>query len=193
MNNHTNQTWYSVDFTPILMFEESEKIIFITIAISTVVGKTLVLAATWKERKLHQPNKYFILCLAVADLLVGTFVAPLKVYIINLDFKPRYTTSVYLCRFIVWVETLALCASIYTLAFISYDQYLKISKPLQYKSKMTTSKSLKIIFTIWLISNAIAGYAASPYSGIIGILKTRRYSGVLRQTLAAIVKFSTCF
>ena len=177
MNNHTNQTWYSVDFTPILMFEKSEKIIFIIIAISTVVGNTLVLATTWKERKLHQPNKYFIACLAVADLLVGTLVAPLKLYIINLDFEARHNLSVSLCRFIVWVETLTLFGSIYTLAFISYDRFLKISKPLQYKSKMTTSKSLKMIFTIWLISNALAGYAASPYSGSVGILKTGRYFG----------------
>ena len=177
MKNHTNQTWSNIDSTQILMLVELEKIIFIIIAISTVAGNTLVLLATWKERKLHQPNKYFIACLAVADLLVGMLVAPLKLYIINLDLEARYNLSVHLCRFIVWVETLALFGSIYTLAFISYDRYLKISKPLQYKSKMTTSKSLKMIFTIWLISNALAGYAASPYSGSEGILKTRRYSG----------------
>ena len=175
MNNHTNQTWSRVDFMPILMFRRSEKIIFIIIAISTVVGNTLVLLATWKVKKLHQPNKYFIACLAVADLLVGTFVAPLKLYIVSLDSEVRRSISIHLCRFIVWVETLAFCGSIYTLAFISYDRYLKISKPLMYRSKMTTSKSFKIVFTIWLISNALAVYAVSP-SGIPGILKSHRYS-----------------
>ena len=57
-----------------------------------------------------------------------------------------------------------------TLMFISFDQYLKISKPLQYRSKMTTSKSLKIIFIIWLISTAYATYAAIPDSGSYGFL-----------------------
>ena len=42
------------------------------------------------------------------------------------------------------------------MTFISVDRYLKISKPLQYKSRMTTSKSLKMIIIIWLISTAFA-------------------------------------
>jgi hypothetical protein len=37
---------------------------------------------------------------------------------------------------------------------------------------MTTSKSLKIIFIIWLISTAFATYAATPHSGSRGILFT---------------------
>jgi hypothetical protein len=35
---------------------------------------------------------------------------------------------------------------------------------------MATSKSLKIIFIIWLISTAFATYAATPHSGSWGIL-----------------------
>ncbi|CAB4028620.1 5-hydroxytryptamine receptor 1-like [Paramuricea clavata] len=37
---------------------------------------------------------------------------------------------------------------------------------------MTTSKSLKIIFVIWLISTAFATYAATPNSGSLEILAT---------------------
>ncbi|XP_028398862.1 melanocortin receptor 5-like [Dendronephthya gigantea] len=45
------------------------KVILIVIIIFTTLGNTLVLIATWRERGLHQPNKYFIACLAVADFL----------------------------------------------------------------------------------------------------------------------------
>ncbi|CAB4036242.1 Dopamine receptor 2, partial [Paramuricea clavata] len=48
----------------------AEKNILIIFAICTILGNTLVLVATWRERSLHEPNKYFIACLAVADLLV---------------------------------------------------------------------------------------------------------------------------
>jgi hypothetical protein len=140
-------------------------------AILTILGNTLVLVATWRERSLHQPNKYFIACLAVADLLVGMVVAPLKVYQYNFYFK-FYTMPTHLCRFIVFVDTLALTASIYSLTFISFDRYLKISKPLQYKSRMTTSTSLKVIFIIWFISTGISTYAATPQSGSNGIINT---------------------
>ena len=146
----------------------------IFIAILTILGNTLVLLATWKERSLHEPNKYYIVCLAVADLLVGTLVAPLQVYevthIRELLFK---IVSIHLCRFLIWIDVFALTASICSLTFISFDRYLKISKPLQYKSRMTTSKSLKIIFIIWFISTAFATYAATPYSGGSGILILR--------------------
>ena len=145
-------------------------IILITFAICTILGNTLVLVATWRERSLHQPNKYFIACLAIADLLVGMILESLELYQRSLDDESLRTRSIHLCRFMVWIDTFALTASIYTRTFISFDRYLKVRKPLQYRFRMTTSKSLKFIFIIWLISTAFATYAASPHSGSKGIL-----------------------
>jgi hypothetical protein len=152
----------------------AEKITFIILAIFTILGNTLVLVATWRERILHEPNKYFIVCLAVADLLVGMILEPLRLYQLDSHSNSVYfdDPNIHLCRFMAWLDTFALAASIYSLTFISFDRYLKISKPLQYRSRMTTSKSLKIIFIIWFISTAFGTYAATPYSGSNGILFT---------------------
>ena len=152
----------------------AEKITIIILAIFTILGNTLVLVATWRERSLHEPNKYFIVCLAVADLLVGMILEPLRLYQLDsashlVDFNDP---NIHLCRFMAWLDTFALTASIYSLTFISFDRYLKMSKPLQYRSRMTTSKSLKIIFIIWFISTAFATYATTPHSGSRGILLT---------------------
>ena len=178
--NHTNQTetstWTDSDRMKLTAFYEqialAEKSILIFFATFTILGNTLVLVATWKESSLHQPNKYFVACLAVADLLVGVILEPLRVYQRSLDDESRRTMSIHLCRFMVWIDTFALAASIYTLIFIRFDRYLKVRKPLHYRSTMTTSKSLKIIFIIGLISTAFATYAATPYSGSKGILLT---------------------
>ena len=152
-------------------FHLAQEVMLIFIAILTILGNSLVLLATWRERSLHQPNKYFIACLAMADLLVGIVLAPLRVYVLDdLRRESSLYMSIHLCRFLKWIDIFALAASIYTLTFISFDRYLKISKPLQYKSRMTTSRSLKIIFIIWLISTAFASYAATNYSGNYGIL-----------------------
>ena len=148
----------------------AEKFLLIFISILIIMGNTLVLLATWRERSLHQPNKYFIACLAVADLLVGIFIGPVKVYRLNLDHKSRLDISIHLCRFMVWIDTLAVTASVYTLMFISFDRHIKISKPLQHRSRMTTLKSLKIIFIIWLIPTIFGTYAATPDSGSAGTL-----------------------
>ena len=175
-NNSTNQTWYETwcdnDCWNILQqLFLAYAILSIVIVILIIMGNTLVLLATWRERSLHQPNKYFIASLAVADLLVGIFIGTVKVYGQNPDdAESLRDMSIHLCRFTVWIDTLAATASVYTLMFISFDRYLKISRPLQYRSKMTTSKSLKIIFIIWLISAAFATYAATPDSGSIGFL-----------------------
>ena len=152
----------------IIQLSLTEKIFTILTIILIIFGNSFVLLATWREKILHQPNKYFVACLAVADLLVGMFVGPLRVYVIS--FKSKRNMSIHLCRFSVWIDTLAVTASIYSLMFISFDRYLKISKPLQYRSRMTTSRSMQIIFIIWLISLAIATYAATPDSGSRGFI-----------------------
>ena len=136
--NHTNQSGmtnsrlaYLVEFQK--RFFLLYGIMLILITIFTILGNALILIVTWRERSLHQPNKYFIAFLAVADLFVGALVIPLKVYQLNLDTEQKNAMSVHLCRFFVWIDTFALTTSIYTLTFISFDRYLKISKPLQYK------------------------------------------------------------
>ena len=151
-------------------FPPAPKILVISISILIITGNTLVLLATWRDRSLRQPNKYFVACLAVADLLVGIFIGPAIVYELSVDYKSLRDISIHFCRFMVWIDNLAITASVFTLTFISFDRYLKFSKPLQYKSRMTTSKSFKIIFIIWLISTALATYSATPDSGAYGIL-----------------------
>ena len=152
-NNPTNEIWCDSDCMNFAEFLSqlllATKILYILLSTLIIKGNSLVLLTTWTERSLHQPNKYFIACLAVADLLVGIFTGPVMVYVMSVDFESLGDTSIHLCRFAVWIDTSAVTASAYTLMylmFISFDRYLKISKPLHYWSRMTTSKSLKIIF-----------------------------------------------
>ncbi|XP_028398855.1 beta-1 adrenergic receptor-like [Dendronephthya gigantea] len=140
------------------------KIVFILIAIFIILGNMLVLIATWRERSLHQPSKYFIAFLAFGDLLVGLFTIPVDVYILSILIELRFSIPIHFCRFMEWMSIFAVTTSICTLTFISFDRYLKISKPLKYKSRMTTSRSVKIIFSIFLISTAFATYSATQIS-----------------------------
>ena len=179
LHNQTNEMWSNSDWMKYFEFRDqlllAEKILYTLISILIITGNTLVLLATWRDRSLHQPNKYFVACLAVADILVGIFMGPAMVYGLSVNNKSLHDMSIHLCRFMMWIDTLAITASVLTLTFISFDRYLKISKPLQYRSRMTTSKSFKIIFIIWLISTALATYAATPDSGANGILINSLY------------------
>ena len=171
-NNPTNEIWCDSDCMNFAEFLSqlllATKFFYILLSTLIIKGNTLVLLTTWTERSLHQPNKYFIACLAVADLLVGIFTGSVMVYVMSVDFESLGDTSIHLCRFAVWIDTSAVTASAYTLMylmFISFDPYPKICKPLHYRSRMTTSKSLS-----WLISAAFAAYAATPDSGSTGLL-----------------------
>lgn len=137
-------------------------VILILMIIATVFGNSLVLVTTWLDKRLHHPNKYFIACLALADLLVGTFSVPIRLY---LRFNITDLIKVQLCSFWSWIDIFCEVASIITLTIISVDRYLKISKPFKYRSKMTTSRSLIGIFFIWLISAAVATLGLFSYGG----------------------------
>ena len=152
-------------YTLNVQLRSAEYYIFTFTFIFATIGNTLVLVATWREKRLHQPNKYFVACLAVADLLIGTIVIPLRLY-----FVEPISHNLHLCRFYIWIEAFALAASVFTLAFISYDRYLKISKPLQYESRMTTSKSVKIISIMVLICTGITIICMLPLGGASGVI-----------------------
>ena len=180
LHNQTNEMWSNSDWMKYFEFRDqlfsALKILYTLISILIIMGNTLVLLATWRDRSLHQPNKYFVACLAVADLLVGTFTGPAIVYGLSVDYKSLRDISIHFCRFMVWIDKLAIIASVFTLTFISFDRYLKISKPLQYRSRMTTSTSFKIIFIIWFISTALATYSATLDSGANGILINAQFN-----------------
>ena len=107
-----------------------------------------------------------IACLAFADLLIGVLFCPLELY--N-NIPDCGISSIHVCRFYVAINIFAEAASINTLILISFDRYLKISKPLRYKSVMTTHKSLVMISIIWLISAANVIFAMFSYNGSRGI------------------------
>ncbi|XP_028414349.1 trace amine-associated receptor 6-like [Dendronephthya gigantea] len=149
----------------------SQAAIMLIITIFATLGNSLVLIATWKEKSLHEPRKYFVACLAVADLSLGLFVAPiLSCQIFNEIEKNPAMNSIHLCRFLIWVDAFSATASIYILTFISFDQYLKVSRPLQYRIRMTNSKSRNIIRTIWFIAATYATLHMFPYEDDLGII-----------------------
>ena len=117
----TNETWSDSDLMKLIeLLNQVILLVTILISIFIIIGNTLILLATWRERSLHQPNKYFIASLAVADLMVGIFIGPIRVYGLGAD--SQRDISIQLCRLAVWMDTLVLTASVYTLTFISFSR-----------------------------------------------------------------------
>ena len=153
----------SFQVTPI--FTATTVILFLMVIV-IVLGNVLVLVTTWLDKRLHQPNKYFIACLAVADLLVGVFSVPIRLY---MQFDHLELYSITLCRFWFWIDLFCEVASITTLTVISADRYFKISQPFKYKVRMDTTASVILIMSIWLISAVSATFGMFPFGDSGGV------------------------
>uniref|UniRef100_A0A915HSE2 G-protein coupled receptors family 1 profile domain-containing protein n=1 Tax=Romanomermis culicivorax TaxID=13658 RepID=A0A915HSE2_ROMCU len=64
----------------------------------------------------------------------------------------------FLCKLSVWINATTVCASVYTLVAVSADRYFAICHTMKY-STLEPTKTLFIIFPIWLIS----GLLFTPY------------------------------
>lgn len=85
---------------------------------------------------------YYLLSLAVADLLCGLFVVPLSVYP---AITGRWMFGDLMCRLVGYVEVTLWSVSVYTFMWISVDRYLAVRKPLRYE---TVSATVDISFLI---------------------------------------------
>ena len=127
--------------------------IALLVILATVFGNTLVIVAVCTKKRLRKVGNSFIVNLAISDLVVGLFVAPLAL-VHYLD--QEWNLGPIFCD--IWVSTDVVCctASIVNLCVISFDRYNAITSPLQYAFKRTPKRAAIIIAFVWLYSFLIA-------------------------------------
>ncbi|XP_013417405.1 5-hydroxytryptamine receptor 2C [Lingula anatina] len=118
------------------------------LVIAGMLGNILVIVAVSVEQKLHNVTNYFLLSLAVADLLVSVIVMPLAMMQL---FLGSWTLGIVLCDIYVTCDVLMCSSSIIHMCTISLDRYLGIRHPLRYRSKSRSYVCVKIII-VWFIS-----------------------------------------
>ncbi|XP_047430009.1 trace amine-associated receptor 1-like [Mugil cephalus] len=120
-----------------------------SLSVVTTCGNLLVIISIIYFKQLHTPTNYLVLSLAVADLLVGTFVFPssmvfpfsLCLYHENLVCKVRDCFDVSLCA-----------SSILNLCCISIDRYHAVCQPLTYRAKINHHNAVVMIILSWTVS-----------------------------------------
>src|SRR6218665_29781 len=134
--------------TSILLGAVLSSFIFLSLA-----GNALVIFAILTDRHLRKTSNYFIVSLAVADLLVALVVMTFS--LVN-DILGRWVFGRTVCN--VWVSSDVMCstASIMNLCAISLDRYIHIRNPLHYESWVTQNRTLFVITSIWVLSALIS-------------------------------------
>ncbi|KAK3735346.1 hypothetical protein QZH41_005410 [Actinostola sp. cb2023] len=124
------------------------------ILILSFFGNILVILSFKSVKKLRTVTNFFVVSLAVADILIASFSMPIwAAYLLT---GPFWIYSQFLLKIWICMDIMCGVASIINLAAISIERYLCITFPLSYHQTMTSTKATIIILGIWLFAFAMA-------------------------------------
>ncbi|XP_029439494.1 alpha-1B adrenergic receptor [Rhinatrema bivittatum] len=118
-----------------------------------IVGNILVILSVACHRHLRTPTNYFIVNLAIADLLLSFTVLPFSA---SREIVNHWVLGRVFCD--VWAAMDVLCctASILSLCAISVDRYIGVRYSLQYPTIVTRKKALLALLGVWVLSTVIS-------------------------------------
>ncbi|XP_060944267.1 5-hydroxytryptamine receptor 2A [Limanda limanda] len=128
-------------------------LILLVIAL-TVMGNILVILAVSLEKKLQNATNYFLMSLAVADMLLGILVMPVSMVTILYDYGWPLPSD--LCPIWIYLDVLFSTASIMHLCAISLDRFIAIRNPIHHSRFNSHTKARVKILAVWTISAGIS-------------------------------------
>lgn len=117
----------------------------------TIPGNLLVFVVVLKNPngKMRTPFNWFILNLAIADLLVGLVVEPLSAFV---HVREAFGFPLKYHVFLQPVYFTSCTASVFSLGVLTIDRYIAITSPLQYRATLSNKRALVSSLGIWIIS-----------------------------------------
>ena len=168
--------------------------VFGVVATVTVIGNALTIAVFSKKRLLRRRTHYFLISLAVADMMVGAVAIPLYIYL-NVSALEKGTVA----HVFEAIDILSGLASVFTLAMIALERLYAIGWPLQHRVISTRYYFLSIALA-WVLAMAISltnllyRYNIAPYIATLDIvLASLVISVVVILTSYAILWFKVHF
>ncbi|XP_001378974.1 5-hydroxytryptamine receptor 2A [Monodelphis domestica] len=124
------------------------------VIVLTIAGNILVIMAVTLEKKLQNATNYFLMSLAIADMLLGFLVMPVSTLTILYGYKWPLPTK--LCAVWIYLDVLFSTASIMHLCAISLDRYIAIRNPIHHSRFNSRAKAFLKIIAVWTISVGIS-------------------------------------
>jgi len=116
------------------------------VCVITITGNTLVIVAFAIDRKLRSYGNYFILNLALSDLIVGLLIAIYAPYLL----RGCWQLSRAGCLTFLLLDYVVPLASAWNMALISLDRYWSVARPIEYRLKMNTNVAVLFMSVPWL-------------------------------------------
>ncbi|XP_044168551.1 melanocortin receptor 3-like [Acropora millepora] len=128
----------------------SFSVINTVLAITAVVGNTVVLIALHTETSLHRPSKMLLRNLVVSDLCVGFVELALVSYWISILQEQWRICQFFFHAFTV-IGIICISVSLFTLAAISVDRLLALLLGLRYRQVVTVRRVYVVVIVLWIL------------------------------------------
>nr|AOG12997.1 serotonin receptor type 2B [Homarus americanus] len=144
-------------------------LVALLVVLLTLFGNILLILAISWDRRLQNMTNYFLLSLAVTDLMVASLVMPLSIVVLILGHFPF---SSELCLLWISLDVLFCTASIMHLCTLSVDRFLSLRYPMKFGRHKTRRRVVLKIVLVWCLSLAASlplslMYATDPHSTIV--------------------------
>lgn len=120
----------------------------------TVGGNSLVCVTVAVTKRLQTATNYFVVSLAVADLMLAVLVLPFSA--MTTITGGAWTLGRRLCNVYVSADVTLCTVSILTLFAISLERYVAVTSPYRYQELVDGRAVRLVIVVIWTISAALA-------------------------------------
>lgn len=119
-----------------------------SIIVTAVFGNLLVMVSVMRHRKLRIITNYFVVSLALADMLVAMFAMTFNA---SVQLTGKWLFGYFMCD--VWnsLDVYFSTSSILHLMCISVDRYWAIVKPLKYPIIMTRRLAAYMLLACWIL------------------------------------------
>ncbi|XP_061382791.1 dopamine D2-like receptor isoform X1 [Danaus plexippus] len=169
--NKWNETYTVTDLVEVVNITDIDEnvrevnnwwgLVALVLVVCTAAGNVLVCLAIYLERRLQNVTNYFLMSLAITDLLVAILVMPLGILTLVRGYFPL--PAVY-CLTWICLDVLLCTASIMHLCTISVDRYLSLRYPMRFGRNKTRKRvTVKIVF-VWILSTAMSLPLSLMYS-----------------------------
>lgn len=118
----------------------------VLVAVMAIIGNAMVICVFQRERRLRRRTNYYIVSLALADLLVGLLGIPFAVLA-----SVGLPKNLYACLFTVSLLVVLCTISIFCLVAVSVDRYWAILYPLAYSKNVRTKTAIGKLFEYFII------------------------------------------
>lgn len=165
-------------------------IVSLILSLVTIPGNFLVCLAVLKtsNKNIRNPFNFFVLSLAIADLMVGCVTEPLAVYVHVKEASGTRVEHIEL-EFLHMSYFISCTTSVLSICLLGIERYVAIMSPMKFRLFFSFRRFLLLAAIVWLISIALSSiYLLTTYTTYALIFSTNAVGWTLGVSIFTYTK-----